>query len=108
MSANTLILTDDEFTAQVLQASQPVLVDFWAEWCGPCRTLGPIVDDIATTYEGRLQVGKLNIDDHPNTPSKYAVQAIPTLLLFKNGEVVERAVGLLTKVKLEELLKKHI
>jgi thioredoxin 1 len=108
MGKGVLTLTDDEFEAQVLKAGKLTLVDFWAEWCAPCRALGPVVDDVAKSYEGRMQVGKMNIDEHPNTPGKYAVRAIPTLLLFKDGSVVDQVVGLVSKSKLEELISKHL
>jgi thioredoxin 1 len=108
MGKGVLTLTDDEFDSQVLKAGKLTLVDFWAEWCAPCRALGPVVDDVAKSYEGRMQVGKMNIDEHPNTPGKYSVRAIPTLLLFKDGNVVDQVVGLVSKAKLEELISKHI
>lgn len=108
MSEHLLTLTDDAFETQVLTAKHPVLVDFWAEWCAPCRALTPVVEQLATHYEGRLQVGKMNIDEQPNTPGKYSVRAIPTLLLFKDGEVVDQLVGLASKAKLEAMLAKHV
>ena len=108
MSDGIVEVTDAEFDSQVLQNSQPTLVDFWAEWCAPCRALGPVVEEIAKTYDGRLQVAKMNIDQHPGTPGKYAVRAIPTLLLFKGGEVVDQVVGLVSKAKLDEMIAKHV
>ena len=108
MSEGMVELTDDGFEAQVLQNATPTLVDFWAEWCAPCRALTPVVEEIAKTYEGRVQVGKMNIDDHPNVPGRYAVRAIPTLLLFKDGQVVDQLVGLVSKAKLDEVIAKHI
>jgi len=108
MSDRILHLTDSEFETQVLKAGQPTLVDFWAEWCAPCRALGPVVDSVAEMYEGKLQVAKMNIDEHPRTPGKYAVRAIPTLLLFKNGTVVDQVVGLVSKAKLEQMIAKHL
>jgi thioredoxin 1 len=108
MADNVLTLTDDEFEADVLKASLPTLVDFWAEWCAPCRALSPVVEELARNYGGRLQVGKMNIDEQPNTAGKYAVRAIPTLLIFKDGNVVDQVVGLSNKAKLEEVLAKHI
>ena len=107
MSEAILTLTDDEFDTQVINSDKPTLVDFWAEWCAPCRALTPVIEETAKTYEGRLNVGKMNIDDHPNTPGTYAVRAIPTLLLFKGGEMVEQMVGLVSKDKIEEMLTKH-
>ena len=108
MGKGILTVTDGDFDTQVLKSAEPTLVDFWAEWCAPCRALGPIVEDAAKSFEGRLKVAKMNIDDHPNTPGKYSVRAIPTLLLFKNGQVVDQLVGLATKAKLNEFLEKHI
>jgi thioredoxin 1 len=108
MSEGILTLTDDEFDTQVLKASKLTLVDFWAEWCAPCRALTPVVEEMAKNYEGKLSVGKMNIDEHPNTPGKYSVRAIPTLLLFKDGNVVDQVVGLVSKAKLSEVIAKHI
>jgi thioredoxin 1 len=108
MSEGILTLTDKEFDAQVLKATKPTLVDFWAEWCAPCRALTPVVEEIAKTYQGKLQVGKMNIDEHPEVPSQYAVRAIPTLLLFKGGQVVDQLVGLVPKTKLDAMIVKHI
>ena len=108
MSQEILTLTDKEFDAQVLKAGRPTLVDFWAEWCAPCRALTPVVEEIAKTYQGKIQVGKMNIDEHPEVPSKYAVRAIPTLLLFKGGQVVDQIVGLVPKAKLDAMIAKHI
>ena len=85
-----------------------VLVDFWAEWCGPCRRLAPTVDELATDYDGRVMVGKLNVDDNPNVASRYSIRGIPTLLLFKGGEIVEQVVGLADKSALKKLLDKHV
>ena len=108
--SNDLIkhVTDATFEAEVLKAEGPVLVDYWAEWCGPCKMIAPVLDDIATTYEGKLTVAKLNIDEHPATPGKYAIRSIPTLLLFKGGKVVDQVVGLVPKAKLQDVLKKHL
>lgn len=108
MSKGIVTLTDDEFDSQVLKGSKLTLVDFWAEWCAPCRALTPVVEEMAKTYEGKLVVGKMNIDEHPNTPGKYSVRAIPTLLLFKNGNVVDQVVGLVSKSKLDEVIAKHL
>lgn len=99
---------DGDFAAQVLEAPVPTLVDFWAEWCAPCRALTPLVDEMAKKYAGKLQVVKMNIDEHPNTPGRYAVRAIPTLLVFKGGQVVDQVVGLVSRGKLDDLLAKHV
>ena len=107
-SEHTQTFTDGEFEKTVLKSETPVLVDFWAEWCGPCRMIVPAVDGLAEDYKGRVAVGKLNIDDNPDTPSKYGVRSIPMLLLFKGGEVVESSVGVTSKDQLAELLNKHV
>ena len=93
--------TDNDFTADVLQSDKPVLVDFWAEWCGPCKAIGPTLEEIAGEKKDSLSIVKLNIDENPLTPQKYNVRSIPTLLIFKNGEVVAEQIGLLSKSQLE-------
>ena len=108
MSDKIIQLTDDSFEADVLQASGLVLVDFWAEWCGPCKMIAPVLDEIATEYEGKVTVGKLNIDQNADTPPKYGVRGIPTLLLFKGGEIVDTKVGALSKTQLKEFLNKNL
>ena len=105
---NVQTLTDSNFEDTVLKAGEPVLVDFWAEWCGPCKRLGPTVDALATEYTGKVTIGKLNVDDNPNTASKFQIRGIPTLLLFKGGEVVESVVGLAQKDDLKKVLDKHL
>ena len=101
---NTLEFNDDNFESDVLQASEPVLVDFWAEWCMPCKALGPVIDDVAKTYAGKVKVGKMNTDSSQHVPVKYNIQAIPTVLIFKGGEVVQKFVGLTTKKDLSAAL----
>lgn len=93
-------VTDDNFDNQVLKSHGPVLVDYWAEWCGPCKMIAPVLEEVASEYQGRLTVAKLNIDDNPNTPPKYGIRGIPTLMLFKNGNVEATKVGALSKSQL--------
>jgi thioredoxin 1 len=100
--------TDGNFDTDVLQATTPVLVDFWAEWCGPCRALGPTIDALAGDYAGRVSVGKLNVDETPGITVKYMVRGIPTVMLFKGGEVVEQIVGLADKAEFKKALDKHL
>ena len=108
MSENTATLTDGNFDDSVIKSTVPVLVDFWAEWCGPCRMIAPTVEELATDYSGKVTIGKLNVDDNPNTATQFGVRSIPTLLLYKGGEVVESVVGLTDKTRLQALLDKHL
>ena len=101
-----LALTDAEFVKEVTESTVPVLVDFWATWCGPCQMMGPIVDGVAEEYEGKIKVMKLNVDANPVTPAKFGIRGIPTLLLFQGGEVVDRIVGAVPKNAVENSLKK--
>ncbi len=105
---NTLNFTDAAFDADVLNAETPVLVDFWAEWCGPCRMIGPTVDAIADDYAGKVKVGKLNVDENMGTASRYNVRGIPTLLLFKGGKVVAQQVGAVGKGDLQKMIEPHL
>jgi thioredoxin 1 len=107
-SENIQILSDGDFDQTVIQSPSPVLVDFWAEWCAPCRRLAPMVDALAAEFEGRLTVGKLNVDDNPNTAGRFNIRGIPTLLLFKGGQVVESVVGLTGKDQLKQMIERHV
>jgi len=101
-------VNDTNFKQEVLDESLPVLVDFWAEWCGPCRMIGPVVEELATEYQGKLKVCKVDVDQAPNTASEYGVMSIPTIAIFKNGEVVDKLVGAVPKASLVEKIEVHI
>lgn len=107
-SDKVVTFTDNNFDSDVLKASTPVLVDFWAEWCGPCRALTPTIDALAGEYAGKVSVGKLNVDDNPNITMQFMVRGIPTVMLFKGGQVVEQVVGLADKAEFKKLLDKHL
>jgi thioredoxin 1 len=98
-------LSDDSFERDVLQSTTPVLVDFWASWCAPCKAISPVVDGLASDYDGKVKIAKLNVDENPATPGKYGVRGIPTLILFKDGKVVDQVVGAVPKNPLEGLIK---
>ncbi len=100
-SLNIITLTEENFGKEVLQSSTPVAVDFWAEWCGPCKMLGPILDELAEEYNGRLRIGKVNIDEHQELATKYGIQSIPTLLMFQQGQVTDQVMGLRSKRELK-------
>lgn len=108
MSDKIVHLSDNSFDTDVLKAEGPILVDFWAEWCGPCKMIAPILDEIATEYEGKLTIAKLNIDENPSTAPKFGIRGIPTLLLFKNGAVAATKVGALSKTQLKEFLDANL
>ncbi len=101
-------LTDATFETEVLKSDKPVLVDFWAEWCGPCKMIAPIVEELASEYNGMLKVGKVDVDANPNAPMQFGIRSIPTLLVFKNGRVVEQVVGAVPKRALNERVQKHL
>ena len=105
---NTLTFTDTNFDADVLKSSTPVLVDFWAVWCGPCRSLSPVIDELADAYAGKVKIGKVNTDENPNTPAQYGVRGIPTVILFKNGQVFDQSVGVAPKANLAAMLDKAL
>jgi thioredoxin 1 len=107
-SDNIFDFTDDNFQSEVLDSSTPVLVDFWASWCGPCKAIAPIIEEIATEYQGKVKVGKVNVDENPAIPSNYGVRGIPTLILFKDGQVFDQAVGALPKSQLQSMLDKAV
>ena len=108
MSGVVTHVTDDNFEREVLQSQVPVLVDYWAEWCGPCKMIAPLLDEISGEYAGRLKIAKLNIDENPQTPPKYGIRGIPTLMLFKNGAVEATKVGALSKSQLTAFIDSHI
>jgi len=101
-------LTDSNFEDEILQSDLPALVDFWAPWCSPCKVVGPVVEELAREYEGKVKVAKMNVDDNPSTPSKYGIRGIPTLILFKGGDVVDQVVGAVPKGSIEDLIKKAL
>ncbi len=105
---NVFEFTDDNFDAEVLQSSTPVLVDFWATWCAPCKAIAPVIDQLADTHDGKIKIGKVNVDENPAIPGQYGVRGIPTLILFKDGQIVDQLVGAVPKNQLEGLLQKAL
>ena len=108
MSERIVHVTDDSFEQEVLQSSNPVLVDYWADWCGPCKMIAPVLDQIADEYDGKIRVAKLNIDENPNTPPRYGIRGIPTLMLFKKGEVEATKVGAVSKSQLTAFIESNL
>jgi len=108
--ASTAIMqvTDANFDEEVLKSEQPVLIDFWAVWCGPCRALAPVVDEVAESYSGKVKVAKMNVDENPGTPGRYGIRGIPTLLIFKGGQVKEQIVGYVPKETIQKAIDKHM
>ena len=108
MAENILNVNDDSFDEDVLNSDMPVLIDYWAEWCGPCKIIAPTLEEVASEYDGRVKVAKLNIDDNPETPPKYAIRSIPTLMLFKGGQVEATKVGAVSKAQLTAFLDENL
>lgn len=109
MASNSVFeVTDQTFEQEVLKSEQPVMVDFWAAWCGPCKALAPIVDEVATQFQGKVRVGKMDVDRNPATPMRYQVRGIPTLIIYKNGQPKEQIVGYVAKEKIQQALEKYV
>jgi thioredoxin 1 len=108
MSESIIHVTDSSFEEEVLSSEKPVIVDYWAEWCGPCKMIAPLLDELASEYQGKIRVAKINIDENQATPQKYAVRGIPTLMIFKNGEVAGTKVGAMSKSQLSAFVDSHI
>ena len=106
--SNAIDISDDNFDSEVLKSDKPVLIDFWAEWCGPCKVLGPVIDEVAEDYSDRVKFVKLNIDNNPSNTQEFGIRGIPTLLLFKNGEKIDTSVGVLSKSELASFLDKNL
>jgi thioredoxin 1 len=108
MANTTVAITDDSFEADVLNSDIPVVVDYWAEWCGPCKMIGPILEELASEFGDKVKIAKLNIDENQSTPPKYGIRGIPTLMIFKNGEVADQKVGAMSKSQLEAFIQENI
>ena len=105
---STIQISDDTFEENVIKKGQPIIVDFWAEWCGPCKQIGPILEEISDEYSGKITIGKLDVDENPETPGKFQIRGIPTMLLFNNGELIVTKVGMSSKADLTEWIDKNI
>ena len=105
---STIQISDDTFEEDVIKKRQPIIVDFWAEWCGPCKQIGPILEEISDEYSGKITIGKLDVDENPETPGKFQIRGIPTMLLFNNGELIDTKVGMSSKADLTEWIDKNI
>ena len=105
---STIQISDDTFEENVIKKGQPIIVDFWAEWCGPCKQIGPILEEISDEYRGKITIGKLDVDENPETPGKFQIRGIPTMLLFNNGELIDTKVGMSSKADLTEWIDKNI
>jgi thioredoxin 1 len=108
MAEGILDIDDGSFDAEIIQSDKPALVDFWAPWCGPCKAIGPVIEGLAGSYGDKVKFAKCNVDDNPITPGKFGIKAIPTLIFFKNGQVVDQIVGMVAKSKLEDAIQKII
>jgi thioredoxin 1 len=105
---STIKISDDTFEENVINSGKPIIIDFWAEWCAPCKQIGPILEEISDEYNDKLTIGKLDVDENPETPGKYQIRGIPTMLLFNNGKLVDTKVGMSSKTDLKEWIEKHI
>ncbi len=108
MGANTVEFSEQDFDEKVLNSDQPVLVDFWAEWCGPCHMIAPAIEEVAAEYKGKVTVGKLNVDQHPGIAARYGIRSIPSILLFKDGQVSDQLVGAIPKAKITDMIKRAL